>query len=248
LQSSDEDPDTVPDQDWQVQSCNWQVVNCTTPANYFHVLRRQVKRDFRKPLIVMSPKNLLRLRECASPLEDISTSKRFKRVISEPYLEEELVPREQIRRLVFCSGKIYYELLAGRRKGEIKDVAIVRLEQITPFPFDRVAEEVAWYPNAEVVWAQEEPKNMGCWSYVCDRIMTATRVLNKSVVLPAYVGRGTMASTAEGYGAVHGREQASIIQTALSDGVTAYGHGREVKWGMSSLMANDGPPSSINVN
>lgn len=232
LQSSDEDPDSVPDMAMQVQSCNWQIVNCTTPANYFHVLRRQVKRDFRKPLIVMSPKNLLRLRECISPLSDMESGTSFQRILPEAH-PKEIVASSEVRRLVLCSGKIYYELLAARRAGEIKDVAIVRLEQITPFPFDLIAEQITSYDNAEVVWVQEEPKNMGCWSFVCDRIMTATRVLNNNVVLPAYVGRGTMASTAEGYGQVHHREQAQIIATALSDEVTAYGHGREVKWGSS---------------
>mgnify|MGYP002038327858 CR=1 FL=1 len=107
------------------------------------------------------------------------------------------------------------------------DVALVRVEQISPFPFHDVAEEMARYPNAELVWAQEEPKNMGAWYYVQDRFMTATRMLNGKEVRPAYVGRGTMASTAEGYGDVHTQEQRQIVETALSDTVTDYGWGRD---------------------
>ena len=98
-----------------------------------------------------------------------------------------------------CTGKLYYELLSEREKKGVDDVAIVRVEQISPFPFDKVAEEMARYSNAELVWAQEEPKNMGCWTYVQDRMMTATRILNKSEVRPAYVGRQTEASPAVGY-------------------------------------------------
>jgi 2-oxoglutarate dehydrogenase E1 component len=123
---------------------------------------------------------------------------------------------------VFCSGKLYYELLAERTSSGTDDVAIVRLEQISPFPFDKVAAQMAQYSNAEIVWAQEEPKNMGCWTYVQDRFMTATNILNDKEIRPAYVGRAPMASPAEGYGAVHNREQSNLVKLAMSTNVTSY--------------------------
>jgi 2-oxoglutarate dehydrogenase E1 component len=224
LQCSDEDPDTVPqmreDVRMQIQRSNWQIVNCTTPAQYFHVLRRQVSRDFRKPLVVVSPKSMLKSKDCTSTLEDIAEGTKFKRALREAHADELVAPNE-IRRVVFCSGKVYYELLNQRRKSGVKDVAIARIEQISPFPFDIVADIVSSYPNAETVWMQEEPKNMGCWQFVQDRILTATKTLNNKPVFPAYVGRPTMASTAEGYGAVHQRQQQALLELALSDEVSS---------------------------
>lgn len=233
LASSDEDPDIIPlnlhtleGQTRQVQLNNWQVINPTTPANYFHALRRQQHRDFRKPLIVASTKALLRHKLAVSSFQDISTGSRFRRTYPELY-PDEVVSDDEIRRLILCSGKIYYELLEARRAEASKsDVAIVRIEQISPFPFDQVANYAKQYPNAEIVWCQEEPKNMGCWYFVRDRIMTATRSLNHKEQRPGYVGRTTMASTAEGYGSAHDAEQAKIIQTALSDRLTAVPFGR----------------------
>lgn len=225
LEMCDEDADVVPEMNaevrMQIQKSNWQVVNPSTPANYFHVLRRQLCRKFRKPLIVMAPKNLLRLRECASSLEEMTGDKKFRRVIHEQY-SGELLPDKQIRRVCFCSGKLYYELLAGRRAKEVKDVALVRIEQLSPFPFDHVAFVMAKYPNAESVWVQEEPKNMGAWVYVSDRIMTATQVLNKKESRPGYVGRRTMSAPAEGSAYQHAKNQALIIDTALSTGVSEF--------------------------
>ncbi|KAL3921016.1 MAG: hypothetical protein SGILL_002973, partial [Bacillariaceae sp.] len=161
LQQVDEDPHFVPefnkDSRMQIQKHNWQVVNCTTPANYFHCLRRQIHRDFRKPLIVISPKNLLRHKRCVSNIEDMGPGTTFKRVIPEtdPIIVENA---DSVKTIVFCTGQIYYELLAEREKRGLNDVALVRLEQIAPFAFDRVAENVAKYPDAEVIWAQQEPK------------------------------------------------------------------------------------------
>lgn len=226
LQCSDEDPDQVPEGSPEdaIRECNWQICNITTPANYFHALRRQLHRDFRKPLIVASPKALLRLRACSSSLEDMTEGESFRRLISETE-PEKLVAPEKMRRVVFCSGKIYYEVLAARQAAGVDDVALVRVEQISPFPFDKVAWTMEKYSNAEIVWLQEEPKNMGAWSYVQDRIMTATRVLNKQEQRPAYIGRKTMASPAEGYGSMHTKEQNELLQLALSHDVRSYGHG-----------------------
>jgi 2-oxoglutarate dehydrogenase E1 component len=214
LQQVDEDPHYVPrmafDERMQVQRCNWQVVNCTTPANYFHCLRRQIHRDFRKPLIVVAPKNLLRHKRAVSTLEDMSPGTMFKRVIDETDKEISENP-DRVKTLVFCSGQIYYELLAERESRGATDVALVRLEQIAPFAFDRIATNAAKYKNAEIVWSQQEPKNMGCYAYVNPRIMTATREINKDEKRCRYVGRSVSAAPATGMTKVHQLEYQSIM-------------------------------------
>jgi len=221
LQSSDEDPDVVPKDIFTVegqlmhaQRTNWQVCNPTTPANYFHVLRRQIHREFRKPLILAQTKALLRHKLAVSDINDFMPGTNFQRVLPEAY-PEELTSPDKVKRVVFCSGKIYYELLEARQASKIQDVALVRFEQISPFPFDHVAMAQKLYKNADLTWVQEEPKNMGAWYFVQERIQTATRVLNGAEVRPSYVGRKTMASPAEGYGDVHTAEQNKIISKAL---------------------------------
>jgi 2-oxoglutarate dehydrogenase E1 component len=214
LQQVDEDPHFIPpmadDERMQIQKTNWQIVNCTTPANYFHCLRRQIHRDFRKPLVVVSPKNLLRHKRCVSSLDDMAPGTHFQRVISEtdPNIYNDA---ENVKTLVFCTGQIYYELLAEREKRGRVDVALVRLEQIAPFCFDRVAENAALYPNAEIVWAQQEPKNMGAYAYVNPRIMTATRELNQNEKRARYVGREVSAAPATGMGKIHQAESQKIM-------------------------------------
>eukprot|EP00537_Pseudo-nitzschia_pungens_P001773 CAMPEP_0172370794 /NCGR_PEP_ID=MMETSP1060-20121228/39679_1 /TAXON_ID=37318 /ORGANISM="Pseudo-nitzschia pungens, Strain cf. cingulata" /LENGTH=1052 /DNA_ID=CAMNT_0013096191 /DNA_START=140 /DNA_END=3298 /DNA_ORIENTATION=- len=214
LQMVDEDPHVVPefnkDERMQIQHHNWQVVNCSTPANYFHCLRRQIHRDFRKPLIVVAPKNLLRNRRCVSTLEEMGPGTTFKRLIPETDSDVSENP-DQVKTLVFCSGQVYFELLAEREKRGVKDVALVRLEQIAPFAFDRVAESAAKYGNAEVIWAQQEPKNMGAYSYVNSRIMTATREINGNEKRPRYVGRPVSAAPATGMTLVHQAEYNDIL-------------------------------------
>jgi len=216
LQLCDDDEDVFPDRDAlgkqsRVQLANLQVVNVTTPANYFHVLRRQCMRDFRKPMVVMSPKSLLRHRLVKSDSEDFLPGTRFQRVL--PDTTDELAPAESVRKLVLCSGKVYFDLLAAREKAGATDVAIARVEQISPFPFDLVQEEVIKFPNAEIVWCQEEPKNAGAWSYVRPRIVTAARDVRP--VAPTYAGRKPAASTATGHGAWHAKEVAAFLSAAL---------------------------------
>lgn len=220
LQQVDEDPDHVPpmkeDERMQIQQTNWQVVNCSTPANYFHVLRRQIHRDFRKPLIIATPKNLLRDKRCTSSIEEMGQGHRFLRVIRETNQNIEK-NAESVRKLLFCSGKIYYDLTEEREKRNISDIAIVRVEQLAPFPFDKVAREISRYKNAEVVWVQEEPKNMGAWSFVEPRIATATRTLNNLEKRPSYAGRKPAAAVATGLGArAHNAEQLNILESALA--------------------------------
>jgi 2-oxoglutarate dehydrogenase E1 component len=194
----------------QIQKSNWQVVNCSTPANYFHVLRRQIHRDFRKPLIVVAPKNLLRHKACISSLEDMGPDTMFKRCYDET--DESIRENPEIvKTLVMCSGQIYYELLSERENLGRKDVAIVRIEQISPFPFDKIAQYTAKYSNAEVVWAQQEPKNMGAYSYVAPRVETATRQINKDEKRLRFVGRPVSAAPATGMGKIHQMEYQGIM-------------------------------------
>eukprot|EP00924_Labyrinthula_sp_SR-Ha-C_P012457 maker-scaffold_10-snap-gene-7.1-mRNA-1 protein AED:0.02 eAED:0.03 QI:0/0/0/1/0.5/0.66/3/0/1003 len=214
LQNSDEDPDVVSENERPIQDCNWQVVNPTTPSQIFHLLRRQIKRKFRKPLVVASPKAILRT--SLSPLSEFyEEGARFKWLI--PEVEEEISSNpDSVRKLIFCSGKVYFELEKKRKEKGLKDVAIARIEQIIPFPFEEVAKEVAKYKNADLVFCQEEPKNMGTWYYTDDRIYTSLRHYLGQERRATYVGRGTMSSPAVGYAAVHALEQDAILEEALS--------------------------------
>lgn len=219
LQMTDDDPSIVPVMDeenrMQIQHTNWQVVNCSTPAQYFHVLRRQIHRDFRKPLISVQPKSLLRLRQASSKLEDMAEGTQFHRVLPEA-TPDKLCNHEDVKRVIFCSGKIYYELVQEREDRGLDNVAIVRVEQIAPFPFDKVAEEAAKYKNADIAWVQEEPQNMGFWTYVAPRIETALTQINSDQRRPAYVGRVAAAAPATGYHAVHQIEQARVLSKAMT--------------------------------
>ncbi len=192
---------------------NMIVANCTTPANYFHILRRQLARNYRKPLIMMAPKSLLRHKLAQSKLEDFVEGTSFRRVLPET---EKLVSDNKVKKLLICSGKVYYDLLEARKEREIKDIALIRLEQFYPFPHTSLLEEVKKYPKAEVVWCQEEPENMGGWTF-CDRRIEA--VLNEANVAskrPTVIARKLAAATAAGYMRVHQREQQDIIDKALS--------------------------------
>jgi 2-oxoglutarate dehydrogenase E1 component len=194
---------------------NIQVVNCTTPANYFHALRRQMKRSFRKPLIVLTPKSLLRAKACQSSLKDFVEGSSFHRILPET---EKLVADKKVRRVVLCTGKVYYDIVAEREKREIKDVAVVRIEQLYPFPHQKLGETLSRYSNAEVVWAQEEPENMGYWFFVDRRIEKALAGLDIKAKRPGYVGRISAASPATGLLRRHNKEQAELVDAALRVG------------------------------
>ncbi|MBS0222127.1 MAG: 2-oxoglutarate dehydrogenase E1 component [Proteobacteria bacterium] len=194
---------------------NWQVIVPTTPANYFHALRRQVRRSFRKPLIVMTPKSLLRHKECVSTLADFGPGSSFRRILIET---ETLVDREKVRRVILCSGKVYFDLLAERRKRRIDDIAILRVEQLYPFPITRLGVRLAHYPNAEVVWCQEEPENMGAWHFVDRRIERSLAGIDVRSKRPVYIGRPEAASTATGSLRTHLKEQADLVDRALTVG------------------------------
>jgi len=195
---------------------NMQVVNLTTPAQFFHALRRQVHRRFRKPLVVMSPKSLLRHRLAVSSVRDLAEG-RFEPVLDDPARDGapeagvRVVP-ERVTRLLLTSGKVYYTLLAARRERQADTVALVRLEQLYPFPHDAVAARLAAYPNArEIAWVQEEPWNMGAWHFVYHRLR---RLLGDRPL--AYVGRAEAASPATGVYKVHLSEEAELVQRAFA--------------------------------
>jgi 2-oxoglutarate dehydrogenase E1 component len=199
-----------------LQNCgedNWQVVYCTTPANYFHVLRRQLRRNFRKPLVVMTPKSLLRHKMCVSALKEMGPGTTFHRVMPET---EKLTGDAKVRRVVLCTGKVYYDLLAARAERGIDDIAVVRLEQLYPFPIRALTAELVRYPNADVVWCQEEPWNMGAWSFVDRRIEDLLSQLDVKADRPGYAGRAESASTATGQFSRHTREQEALVDEALT--------------------------------
>lgn len=196
---------------------NWQVCNCTTPANYFHVLRRQVRRNFRKPLILMTPKSLLRHKKCISSLEDFGPGTTFHRILwDDAQLENRLVSDEKIRRVVICSGKVYFDIEAERDARGIDDIYIMRLEQIYPFPQRALGAELSRFPNADVVWCQEEPENMGAWSFVDRRIEKVLSDTGHKAGRPIYAGRAEAASPATGSAGRHAKEQAALVDAALT--------------------------------
>jgi 2-oxoglutarate dehydrogenase E1 component len=186
---------------------NMQVCVPSTPAQMFHMLRRQMLQSFRKPLIVMTPKSLLRHEMSVSALDELTRGS-FARVIG----EQDDIPEAQVRRVVFSSGKVYFDLLKARRAAGIKDVALVRLEQLYPFPTEEYENALRHYPNArEVVWCQEEPQNQGAWYQIrhqLDRPIAGKREL-------LYAGRAPAAAPATGIAKIHDMEQAALIDAAL---------------------------------
>ena len=191
---------------------NWQVVNCTTPASYFHVLRRQIHRDFRKPLIVMTPKSLLRHKLAVSKLADMTSKQSFHRLLWD---EAELVADSAIKRVVLCSGKIYYDLFETRAAQGIDDVVVLRLEQLFPVPAKALDQELRRFKRADVVWCQEEPKNMGAWTFIAPHVEEALTKIRATAKRPRYVGRPEMASPSEGTFKAHSAHQREIVDTAL---------------------------------
>jgi 2-oxoglutarate dehydrogenase E1 component len=194
---------------------NWQVIVPTTPANYFHALRRQMRRSFRKPLVVMTPKSLLRHKEAVSTLEDFGPASSFHRILGET---DQIAAGDKVRRVVLCSGKVYFDLVAERRKRKIDDIAIIRIEQLYPFPISRLGAQLAEYPHAEVVWCQEEPENMGGWHFVDRRIERSLATIDVRAKRPVYIGRSESASPATGSARNHLKEQADLVDRALTLG------------------------------
>ncbi len=194
---------------------NMQVVYCSTPANYFHVLRRQLRRDFRKPLVVMTPKSLLRHKGCVSKLSDMADGTSFHRILDEA---DKNIKDKLVERVVLCSGKIYYDLAEERDRRAQKNVKILRVEQLYPFPQKTLARILAKTPDAEIVWCQEEPRNMGSWTFVRDFIEASMSDAGLSTSRPIYVGRREAASPATGSAGRHRAEQEAVVNGALDAG------------------------------
>tara|TARA_Y100000591_G_scaffold176697_2_gene152620 strand:+ start:2 stop:2335 length:2334 start_codon:yes stop_codon:yes gene_type:complete len=200
---------------------NLQVLNCTTPANYFHALRRQIHRGFRKPLVIMTPKSLLRHKSCISNLEDFSKKNSFHRILEDHALDEKngfirLKKSKEIKKVIICSGKIYFDLLAAREKTKKDDVVMFRIEQLYPFPAKSLAKILKPYAkHAKFIWCQEEPKNMGAWSSVRDYIQWTLDYIKANNNEISYIGRNVAASPATGYAKRHLAQQKEIIDEVL---------------------------------
>ena len=197
---------------------NIQVVNCSTPANYFHVLRRQLHREFRKPLVIMTPKSLLRHKRCVSKLEEFGPGSSFHRVM---YCDQPPSDPKNAKQVVLCTGKVYYDLLDEREKRGIKNVHFLRLEQLYPFPADALMAELESYKHCDLVWCQEEPRNMGAWVFVSTFIEEIAQEIGFKNPRPRYAGRLSAASPATGSFRRHQEEQASLLDDALTLGKKA---------------------------
>ncbi|MFP7674404.1 2-oxoglutarate dehydrogenase E1 component [Marivita sp. S0852] len=199
---------------------NWIVANCTTPANYFHILRRQLHRSFRKPLMLMTPKSLLRHKLATSATEDFVTGSSFHRVLwddaQKGHSETRLKSDDKIKRVVMCSGKVYYDLLEERDARGIDDVYILRFEQFYPFPAISAVKELERFTDAEMIWCQEEPKNQGGWTFMEPNLEWVLGRIKAKHARPRYVGRATSASPATGLASQHKAQQAALVNDALT--------------------------------
>ena len=201
---------------------NLQVANCSTPANYFHILRRQMHRTFRKPLILMTPKSLLRHKKAVSKMADLAEGSTFHRVLPDTAQSDPaaagvtLKPDADIRRVIMCSGKVYYDLLDAREKKGVNDVYIMRLEQFYPWPMQSLRRELGRFVKADLIWCQEEPKNMGGWTFVDPWIELTLNKLEITAKRPRYVGRPASASTAAGLMSRHQKELQTFLDEAFA--------------------------------
>ena len=199
---------------------NWIVANCTTPANYFHILRRQIHRDFRKPLILMTPKSLLRHKLAVSKADEFTTGSSFHRVLWDDAQhgnsETTLAADDKIKRVVMCSGKVYYDLLEERDARGIDDIYLLRFEQFYPFPAQSAVKELERFKDAEMIWCQEEPKNQGAWTFIEPNIEWVLGRIKAKHLRPEYVGRATSASPATGLASQHKAQQAALVDEALT--------------------------------
>ena len=198
---------------------NWIVANCTTPANYFHILRRQLHRRFRKPLVLMTPKSLLRHPLAVSTADEFQTGSTFHRVLDDDAergrSKTTLVADERMRRVVICSGKVYYDLLAARDEAGLDDVYLARLEQFYPFPQQALIKLFERFKDAEIVWCQEEPKNQGGWNFVEPNLEWVLTRIGAKRTRAVYVGRSALASVATGLASRHKAEQEKLVADAL---------------------------------
>ena len=199
---------------------NWIVANCTTPANYFHLLRRQLHRSYRKPLMLMTPKSLLRHKLAVSKAEEFTTGSSFHRIVWDDAQygnsDTKLVADNKIKRVVMCSGKVYYDLLEERAARGIDDIYLLRVEQFYPFPALSLVKELERFSQAEMVWCQEEPKNQGAWTFIEPNIEWVLGRIGAKTARPTYAGRPAAASPATGLASQHKAQQAALVNDALT--------------------------------
>ena len=198
------------------------MANCSTPANYFHILRRQLKREIRKPLILMTPKSLLRHKRAVSRLDEMGSGSSFHRVLWDdaqflPHEKIKLVPDDKMRRVVLCTGKVYYDLYEEREKRGINDIYLLRVEQLYPFPAKALITELSRFRNAEMVWCQEEPKNMGAWSFIDPYLEWVLAHIDAKHQRVRYTGRPASASPATGLMSKHLSQLAALLDDALGE-------------------------------
>src|SRR6195256_4633961 len=199
---------------------NMQVANCTTPANYFHILRRQLKRDIRKPLILMTPKSLLRHKRAVSRLDEMGPDTSFHRLLwddAQMLADEKikLIADDKIRRVVMCSGKVYYDLYEERAKRGINDVYLLRIEQLYPVPLKALLQELGRFKKAEFMWCQEEPRNMGAYTFITPYLEWVLGQLGAKNKQPIYAGRAAAAATAVGQMPLHLKQLKALLDAAL---------------------------------
>jgi 2-oxoglutarate dehydrogenase E1 component len=200
---------------------NMQVANCTTPANYFHILRRQLKREFRKPLILMTPKSLLRHKRAVSRLDEMGPGTSFHRLLWDdaqlrPDEKIKLVADDRMRRVILCSGKVYYDLYEERERRGIDDIYLLRIEQLYPFPTKALVTELSRFKAAEIVWCQEEPRNMGAWVFVDIFLEWVLNQIGAKHRRARYVGRPAAASPAVGQMSTHLAQLRKFLDEALA--------------------------------
>ncbi len=199
---------------------NWIIANCTTPANYFHILRRQIHRDYRKPLVMMTPKSLLRHKMAVSKKEEFTNGSSFHRVLWDDAQfgnsDTKLVADDKIKRVVMCSGKVYFDLLEERDARGIDDIYLLRYEQFYPFPAQSSVQELGRFANAEMVWCQEEPRNQGGWTFMEPNLEWVLSRIGAKHTRPVYAGRAASASPATGLASRHKEEQAALVNDALT--------------------------------
>jgi 2-oxoglutarate dehydrogenase E1 component len=200
---------------------NMQVVYATTPGNFFHVLRRQLHREIRKPLILMTPKSLLRHKRAVSRLDELGADTTFHRILYDdavmlPDEKIKLVPDDKIRRVVLCSGKVYYDLYEEREKRGVDDVYLMRIEQLYPVPLKALVQELGRFRNAEIVWCQEEPRNMGAWHFIEPYLEWVLNQIHAPNRRPRYAGRAAAAATATGLMSKHLAQLKALLDEALN--------------------------------
>jgi 2-oxoglutarate dehydrogenase E1 component len=199
---------------------NWQIANCTTPANYFHILRRQLHRQFRKPLVLMTPKSLLRHKRVVSTLVQLGPGSSFHRLLWDDaqFLSGQIIklaPDDAIRRVVICSGKVYYDLYDEREKRGLNNIYLLRIEQLYPFPARALIQELSRFKDAEMVWCQEEPKNMGAWNFIEPNLEWVLDHIGARHKRARYAGRPSSAATATGLTKKHMHELKGLLEEAL---------------------------------